>query len=559
MKKVFWILVCTVFMVAIFAGNSAAFKGRNEGMGNVSGLVRDNSDMLIHPSTIVDGEGLEFFAHYGFTYTDVGKWDFDSEISGGLIPNIVAIFGLDLDGGYDRELDGDEYLHEALLGSAIPLGKGRLGIFLDYTRKRGEFEGKESIGGELSPLGSASINFDEEIDSKLDDFTLSMIFGIPLGAVNLGLELAVGYTNESSSWEAELDDIDISPPVPFLPSIDLVMSDFPILNLLEREILPYDSQYWDFGFKLGVSSEFENGISFALTPKFKWIFGGDNELNPDFNAEIAIAPGIELDHTPNLDGDVDGFDWGLDLWLRFPISDSAWMPFLFRIENKKIERTANGHDDFDIEATGLGTLSTDFEWDVDIEETQLHIEAGGGFDINVTPDTKIAIGVYYNYFDREREYDRVLGISTAGTDVSFDSEFADYEEHQIKIKLAGETAVSPSFALRGGINWFYGSITETYDTEIDLSIPIPIPIPSPLVENTIELDGSRWGISGAIGATIKLSSVTIEPYIKGGYQEIDLSGEEDWDIIGLNILAMDADRTREEWFVGAGFSILFDL
>ena len=161
-EKVIWIFVCTLFIVGMLAGNAAAFKGRTEGMGNINGLVADDSDMFIHPTAILNGNERQVYTHYGYTFTDVGQWDFEGEISGGLLPGILGLFGLGLDGGYERNVDGSVGLHEAILGVALPAGAGRIGFFLNYTREVGEFDGDASIGGSLSPLGSASITFDEE-------------------------------------------------------------------------------------------------------------------------------------------------------------------------------------------------------------------------------------------------------------------------------------------------------------------------------------------------------------------------------------------------------------
>ena len=45
-------------------------------MGDPFGLVADESDYLIHPAKIANGQGVRFYGDYRFTYTGVTNWDY---------------------------------------------------------------------------------------------------------------------------------------------------------------------------------------------------------------------------------------------------------------------------------------------------------------------------------------------------------------------------------------------------------------------------------------------------------------------------------------------------
>jgi len=103
--------------------------------------------------------------------------------------------------------------------------------------------------------------------------------------------------------------------------------------------------------------------------------------------------------------------------------------------------------------------------------------------------------------------------------------FPDITEHRALLRIAGERRLSPVVVLRSGINGFYGWRR---------------------VEDTGHFfaDGSHWGVGVSVGGTITLKRFTIEPFIAGGYQGLDLDEE---------------DVVRNEWNIGGGFSVLFDL
>jgi len=82
---------------------------------------------------------------------------------------------------------------------------------------------------------------------------------------------------------------------------------------------------------------------------------------------------------------------------------------------------------------------------------------------------------------------------------------------------------------------------------------------SSVLNNSISLDGNRWGIEASLGATWVCERITVEPFINGGYQRVSLDGNEDWSLIGIDALSFDVDKETDKWFIGGGFSLLFDL
>jgi hypothetical protein len=117
------------------------------------------------------------------------------------------------------------------------------------------------------------------------------------------------------------------------------------------------------------------------------------------------------------------------------------------------------------------------------------------------------------------------------------------------LRLAGEHEFSPMVALRMGLNFFYGWVNEDYKFYYSFT------------NYTLDVSphGSHWGIGASLGGTIKFKPITLEPFIAGGWQQLHLKGGGDRvDATGiLNLYDMSKDR--DEWNIGGGFSVLFDL
>jgi hypothetical protein len=98
-----------------------------------------------------------------------------------------------------------------------------------------------------------------------------------------------------------------------------------------------------------------------------------------------------------------------------------------------------------------------------------------------------------------------------------------------------------------GLNGFYGWVRDDYNYYHALPIDV--------FDEHSALDGNRWGIGASLGGTIKFKPLTLEPFIAGGYQSLNLSGNQ----ILNSALLNKRDDTRNEWNIGGGLSVLYDL
>jgi len=456
MKKVLLFLLGLSFLVITLAGTAYSWQGRMGGMGDPYGLVQDESDFLIHPAKIAKGEGVRFYGDYRFTYTDVTDWEY-----------------------YDASFDipGDELRHDALVGAAFPLGPGRMGLFFQYDGMRGDYDG-------TSPTEVI------QLTSDFDDFALRLLYGLPIGGFNLGGEVQFAYRQEENQIYDYFFDLSMA-----------WLND----NWIPEYLYPYDSHYWEALFKGSIEGKV-GPLELEFTLRGGFLFGGDNEWYYEFQLP-AGAPFYGWD----MDGGVEGWRIGGDLWARYPLGDGLTLPVLVRVDYQEKTRDGDG--------PGFG-LYTGTLWDYEHERTDLAITAGGGLDKEFGKDTRIAAGIYYNYLQGKDEF----VIFANG--VLYDWwTFPDITEHRALLRIAGERRLSPVVVLRSGINGFYGWRR---------------------VEDTGHLfaDGSHWGVGVSLGGTITVKRFTIEPFIAGGYQGLDLDEE---------------DVVRNEWNIGGGLSVLFDL
>ena len=317
MKRIIMSLLCLSLLVFAMTGVAQAGQGRMGGMGDPYGLLSDESDFLIHPAKIANGEGIKFYGHYRFTYTDVTNWDYDSDW--------LTPFGVVY---YHYDTSGQEYNHNALLGAATPLGPGRFGIFFTYDGMRGDYDGDEDIFG-IS-------NFSEyDLSSDFDSFALRLLYGLPIGGFHLGGEVQFGYRHEANETWIQLTDLSAG-----------IMNypwggSRPWLNL-SPFMFPYDSSYWETLLK-GSLEGTVGPLDLEFTLRGGFVFAGDNEWAYDYQqpAGNSVA-GI------NLDGDVNGWGIGGDLWVRYPV-DTFVLPFLVRIDYQS--KTRDG------DAEGYGGLA----------------------------------------------------------------------------------------------------------------------------------------------------------------------------------------------------------
>jgi hypothetical protein len=517
MKRRMLVLAVLPVLVFALAGVAQAWQGRMGGMGDPYGLVQDESDSLIHPAKIAHGEGIRFYGDYRFTYTGVTNWDFDRDY---FTPAGVPFQWRTYD------MSGDVYEHDALVGASFPLGPGRMGLFFEYSGERGNYDGDYFL--------SPATEFSLELASALDDFALRLLYGLPVGGLNLGGEVQISYRGEEHESFLYLNN---------LAQGFLNMPDFGFC------FSPYDSSYWDALFK-GSLEGMVGPLDVEFTLHGGFIFAGDNNL--EYQQQLPVGTPITY---YDLDGGVDGWRIGGNLWLRYPV-DSISLPFLVRIDYQEKTRDGDGTGPF------AGLNST-----IDYESTEksFDIEVGGGVEKEFNEGTRIAGGIYYQYLQRNADLYRrrdwiipgvggPVGIPPTPAWEIMDVTCPDCTEHQGIVRLAGEYQVSPVVVLRAGVNGFLGWMRKDLEESIINSSPI-----LSLTNIYYPRDGLHWGIGASLGASMRFAHVTFEPFVTVGYEGFDLSGDGDTDTNGVLVNVIEIEETRNEWYIGGGCSFLFDL
>lgn len=517
MKRGLRIVSLVMLGTFVFWGAAFAWQGRMAGMGDPYGLVEDESDFLVNPAKIADGQGTRYYGNYRFTYSNVidSKLRFHETT----MPDISS----------STSAKGDEYRNEVLLGAGLPAGAGRIGVFFDYSGKRGDL---------AANTDHFSLNL-TDMTSDSDRFALKALYGQAIrDDLKLGAQIQLAYKDENNHCSRRLS---------FYGDSWTGTNDFSGNSL--QFMFPYDSQYWEALVSTGL--EWNRGpVKTGLTIRGGSVLAGDNRwsnrsaYNNDFSTEF------------NIDGGVAGWNLGGDWWLRYSYSDTLSLPFLVRLDYRERSRSGAGlasgwSSIFDIPFFPgyfiIGTDAQDLAYD--IEENFLRIEAGGGFDLAIRDTGRIAAGIYYNYIASNHNltvHSNLLPLGTYSLAFNYTG-FPDLSEHLVRLKVAGEVQTAPAWTLRGGLDIFGGFAREDYrsDMVIDTS----------LVNHT-SMDGTHWGATASFGATTRYMGFVLEPFLQAGYQELSLNGGSDPVTIPFPI-QWNAQKDRQEVIVSAGLSVLF--
>jgi hypothetical protein len=503
-KRILFLMILPLLVFAL-VGVAQAWQGRMGGMADPYGLVADESDYLIHPAKIANGEGTRFYGDYRFTYTGVTDWDYHR--------NTFSLLGVPT-GSVEDHVSGEELGHNGLVGISFPLGQGRMGLFLTYAGMRGGYDGTQSAG------------FNLQLTNDLDKFALRLLYGLPIGGgFKLGAEAQLAYCQEKQQVNAFLS----VPP-----------------NLVLNEVwLPYpfpnNSRYWEALFKGSLEKKF-GPLDLEFTLRGGFDFGGTSK----YNFEQQAPPGTPIEGFDTM-GDVQGWQFGGDLWLRYALATDLTLPFLVRVDYQTKTRDTNGH-------WWLGGFAGD-EISSKDKQQNLAITAGGGVDKAFGKDTRIAAGIYYNYLQTKDEFsETTIYLPPPGWSILAYT-FPDEVEHQLLFRLAGEHTLSPAVALRAGLNFFYGwMVVPKHKPRDDFNWAGVYDL------DEASGDGSYWGIGASLGGTVKIKSLTLEPFVGGGWRQLHIkehgvSAVSPAGVWQLNDYKID----RSEWYVSTGFSILYDF
>jgi hypothetical protein len=500
MEKRLWSVLILFFLVFCVGGVAHSWQGRMGGMGDPFGLVADESDFLIHPAGIADGKGINFYGNYRFNRLDVTDWNYTMKQFDSSTGVLVDRFPF--------RTSGDERQHDALVGAALPLGPGRLGVFLQYANRDGDFNGHELIPGLYNKY---------TFDDSNNAFTLSALYGIPMDSLKLGSEIQLGYR------KAENSDTFYNGAEVLLN--DIIGSHIPMINTFPFQF-PYDSKWWDMSFKSSLEGPLGPG-KLSATVRGGFIFNGEN----DPHYRIIFAPSSVFESV-NFDGNVEGWNTGGDLWWRTPLKNGLSLPLLLRVNYDRKTWDGKGVN------VPLGDLPIRYR----SREENFQVEAGGGLDKDFGKGTRAAAGLYYNYLDSDRSYFyQYPGQKTDHTD------YPHQIEHRVLLKVAGEKEWCPHFTSRLGVNVFYGWVNEGYRYKESFLTP------GGTVEH-VSIDGSNWGAVVSLGGTLKLSQFSLEPFVSAGYRKLDLDGENGFRSPGLSL---SMDKLTQEWSIGGGLSIKY--
>jgi len=248
--------------------------------------------------------------------------------------------------------------------------------------------------------------------------------------------------------------------------------------------------------------------------------------------------------TIDMDGDVKGWRIGGDLWLRSQLAEYVSLPILLKVDYW--EKTRDG------DAMGTGNWVGAI-FDYENSKRIFQVEAGGGLDIGLNKGTRIGAGIYYNYIENKNDFVvNAVGLLDPRFFRIFDhSKYPDNREHRVILRLVGENELSPQITVGMGLNCFYGWVKEDFDFNMDVSAP-PLPLVSFISDAS--LDGYHWGIGASLGGRVKFNRFSFEPFIGGGYENLNLDGD---GFDGFLDAPVEWDKTRKEWLIGGGFSIKF--
>jgi hypothetical protein len=504
MEKRVWSGLIVFLLVFSFVGAAHSWQGRMASMGNPFGLVTDESDFLIHPSEIADGKGINFYGNYRFNWLNGTHWDYTAKYFDSSTGELVSRLPF--------RTTGHETQHDALVGAALPLGPGRLGVFFQYANRDGDFDGHELMLGEYDRF---------TFDDSLNSFAIRALYGIPMGAVKLGTEIQLGYQ------KAKNTDTFISINGNQVFRNDIIGTHIPDLNTFPFQF-PYDSKWWNTGFKSSLEGPLGPG-KLSATVRGGFIFGGDNDLH--YRNILPFVPFVF--ESINFDGDVEGWNIGGDLWWRTSLGNGLSLPLLLKVDYDK--KTWDG--------TGINVPLGNLPFRYRSSEKGFQVEAGGGLDKDFGKGARAAIGLYYNYLNNNRSF--LYQLEFQKTD---HTDYPHQIEHRGILRIAGEKEFCPWFTARLGVNLFFGWVNEGYRFRETF-----LPFAGGTLEH-ISIDGPNWGGVLSLGGTVKLSGLSLEPFVSGGYRRLDLNGDNGFRTPGLNL---DMNKLKEEWSIGGGFSIKY--
>ena len=505
MKKNNLLILAVVLAIISFASTSFAWQGRMSGMGDPFGLVSDESDLLVHPAKIVDGNGSNYYVDYKFNYVQVSKW------------NNTFSYNPAIEGAtqYPFMAKGSERDHAVSLGGTWAFGPGRLGLFLQYSTEDGSFNGSDNNGTDI--VSHDTFSFDPDSRS----FDLKLIYGLPLGSWKLGTELAFAHKtiiNSTSQFLGAFGETATNDPIGARD---------PFFNIFPYGV-PADLRWREASFKISAEKTIGPGV-LTFTPRIATVIHGTSDYTSRFQSGSFILD--DIDGTGNL----TGWSTGADLWYRVKLNDTTTLPFVVRANYDRKRADISAYDSAAVQPIDLSS-----------EAKQFVFEAGGGIDKNISKETKIASGLYYNYLQGKTMF--MYDYINESNYIVANNETPLEKENRIVLKAVCEHIFSPAVTARAGINAFYGWVRDRYDFINTLD-------GLNLESQDLKTSGHRWGVTASAGTTLTVARLSIEPFINGGLQKTKLDNSSGSFTPPATTVSLQS--AKSEWNIGGGVSIKY--
>ncbi|MEN6441913.1 MAG: hypothetical protein ABFD97_25405 [Syntrophobacter sp.] len=554
MKKVLLVTMSLMLFSFMLSGPAFSWQGRMAGMGDPTGLVEDESDLLIHPSAITNIKTFKMFGDYKFTY-----YDHDSSWGANLSSAVTIPFiGATIDwAGGNWSADGPRYQHDALVGFAAPVGAGTGGLFITYKGVRSDFDGNSALAGSAEGY-TAALGSSFNLKNYIDDIAIKGIYGMPLtGDLKWGAEVQVAYHREENKTTNSITNVSLNGEG-FLGDASFVQrNDF--WGFLFPFTTPRDDEFWELSAKTGLEGML-GPAKIGVTVRGGAFVGGNSNWN--YSDTITMpSQNLSLRNGFDLSGDVDGWRVGGDIWARVPYSNTVSLPFVLKMDYMERNRSGSGtgsFSDFTGELFGDPTSAT-LAYGYNGKEKILNIETGGGVDIQMSQSFKLAAGLYYNYINYKQSLSLVGSYPSLELPydiplfINFDyANYPERTEHLVRFKLAAEQQYSPTTTFRGGLQVFGGTAEESYSFAPNVNNTLVV------LNNQGNLDGTHWGIMGSLGASFQFSCFVLEPFVQAGYQELSLSDSNGLtSVISVPLFPWNLSRDTKDVVVSVGASIKF--
>jgi hypothetical protein len=479
--------------IALLAAAIAIPVSRSEAQSSSPPPVAPQDSFLSHPAALASIAGMRVFSSTSFSSEIIPVWK-----------NTTSLPSMNYD--YPFEADGHGFELDSLIGFSAPLGGGRAAFFFEYGSQRSRCAGSEK------DFGSGTADHKFEFGELSSDLSFRTLYAARIGGASLGAEAGLSYTDESIEG-VFADTLLVGKNIIFVSNLS------PALDLFTYAI-PYKTDCLELFGKLSYAGSIGR-LDNLLTVSGGLALSGIGANSYDYqNGSDWLR----------MEGDVSGWNGGIDCRIRMPLSASAALPFVLAGSYKTIER----------DGAGESTYNSAAEYSHEREVLQLIF--GGGVEAELAKSAKLSASLYYDfYFLRES-----LFITDRTATIDYDYQYPDYpreSEHRLTLSGAFEKSASKSAALRTSASVFFGFVRNEYasGTRED-SVQT--------VTGNLVAEGYDAGADVALSVISKRGDTKVEPSLNAGFRMLSISGD------GTYILEAEGSTSRYSYSIGVGLSVI---